>query len=606
MVLQRDQPLVIKGMAKPHEGIAVNFKGMTLRETASKNGEWSVTFPAQAAGGPYILKVDSRDNQVEFIDVYVGDVWLASGQSNMEWKLKWRVNNWQQEVEDSDFPMIRYFDVPNRFSSTEKTTLDSGQWQLAHPKNTADFSAIAWLFAKQAHIEKNVPIGIIDSSWGGTPAEAWVPKETLFANTDYAQETTDIYSDDIHTINANFKSSRQAQATKATLISGTKILDKIDITSMAKHVNWSKMNILDEQEFTDIVWFKKSFNVTADMLKDAKNEGVVKLDLGLYPKMAHVYVNGQKSAVKPGDTFHMLLDIPISKFNVGENIIAVRGLNDWSNKFKFGKPERMYLAFSNDKIPLSGEWAYNTIAEPKMPKYTRYWQKPATLYNGMIHPIVHYPVKGVIWYQGESNTRRAGAYADLFKDLISSWRERWNAPNLPFLFVQLAGFHPIQKKAVQQSFWADLREAQTQALALPHTGMAIALDVGDEYDIHPRDKHTVAKRLWRSARGVAYGEKILTSGPVFRSVTLNGNVVKASFTHIGEGFEQKSPLLGFELAGEDGQYVKANAIYDGNTVLVSVAEIDEPKFIRYGWSDNTDANLYNKEGLPALPFRHKI
>jgi sialate O-acetylesterase len=299
-----------------------------------------------------------------------------------------------------------------------------------------------------------------------------------------------------------------------------------------------------------------------------------------------------------------VLDIDKSHLKKGKNVIAIRTVEDWSNDAFFGASGDMWIQVGDQKINLEGTWKFNNRIEPPYPKVVRYEHSPGTLFNAMINPVAGYTINGAIWYQGESNVNKNQYYKDLFMALIDEWRVRWNQGPFPFMYVQLANYQQRYDNPTD-SDWAKLQEAQAQTLTLANTGMATAIDIGDAEDIHPRNKQDVGLRLWLQAKHLVYGENIIYSGPMYRGHVIKENKVEVSFDHVGKGLMQKNfdELVGFALAGEDQKFYWADAVIEGDRVILSAPEVPQPVAIRYGWADNPAVALYNKEGLPAVPFR---
>ena len=461
MVLQRGIPVHIWGNAAPSESVAVEFRGATRTAQADKIGRWSVYLPAGDAGGPFTLTVRGQ-NTLTFSDVLVGDVWVASGQSNMEFKLH-QVANAQTELAAANHPRIRLFQVERNVSPYPVSDLKAKSWAECTPETAENFSAVAYFFGRHLEDKLHVPIGLIDSTWGGTPAEAWTSLDDLGR----------------------------------------------DASLMPVFAQWGHM----------------SDDVERRMLEreQARKEA--------------------EKAASPG-----------------------------------AEPK-----------PLP--WAPNERLS---------WM-PAGLYNAMIAPLTSYPIRGAIWYQGESNAApgRAPLYAQLFKTLITDWRRNWAEGDFPFFFVQIANY-----KASAGEDWPEVRDAQRQALSLVNTGMAVTIDIGNPDNIHPTNKQDVGLRLALAARAVAYGEKIEYSGPLFRQATPLNNSLQVWFDHVGKGLVAKGgDLRGFEIAGPDAKFVPAEARIEGSSVVVSSTSVANPVYVRYGWSNNPDCNLFNADGLPASPFR---
>jgi sialate O-acetylesterase len=462
MVVQRGSPVHVYGMASPGEGVAVIFRGETQSTTSDSLGRWSLYMSPGEAGGPFRMIVRGT-NTIELNDILVGDVWVASGQSNMEFPMK-DLANPASEIAAAKYPKIRIFRVEHTPSDYPRSDVEAKKWTACTPENVGESSAVAYYFARDLHQKLNVPIGLIESFWGGTAAESWTSLQSLGA----------------------------------------------DASLMPVFAERSKM--INERE-TTILQLEQEDRDYEKAAAQAEAEG--------------------KPA--PGRSWH----------------------------------------------PDFAAWA------------------PAALYNGMIAPLTRFPIRGVIWYQGESNSgERSPLYSHLFQTMISDWRRSWDEGDFPFLFVQIANFTTGPDER-----WPEVREAQREALALRNTGMAVTIDIGDPDNIHPKDKLDVGLRLARAARAIAYGEKVEWSGPLYRQLTREEHALRVWFDH-AEGLTAKGgDVSGFEVAGADGKYVTAEAKIEGCSVIVSNPQVPDPVSVRYAWADNPKCNLYNREGLPASPFQ---
>ncbi|MGA2172103.1 MAG: sialate O-acetylesterase [Sedimentisphaerales bacterium] len=474
MVLQQGMQVPIWGWADPCERIVIKF-GISSRAwsgEADANGKWMVKIEPGKTGGPYEMTIEGK-NMITLKNILVGEVWVCSGQSNMEFMLNQAING-RQEANEANFPQIRLFTVGKKVSY-EPMKNCSGRWQECKPPSASGFSAVGYFFGRELYKQLNVPIGLIHTSWGGTPAESWMSSEYLEAD-------------------ANFKP----------------ILRRFEET------------------------------------------------VANYPELLKKYQEAKKER-----------DETIAKLKAE------------------GKP-----------VPPMQE-----IYEP-VGKGHQY--SPTGLYNGMILPIVPYGIRGAIWYQGESNAGRAYQYRTLFPAMIKNWRQTWGEGDFPFLFVQLANYKAVNPEPTE-SDWAELQEAQLMTLSTPNTGMAVTIDIGDANNvnnIHPPNKQDVGKRLALWALAKTYGKDIVYSGPIYKSMTVEGNKVVLSFNNVGGGLVAKGDLLkGFAIAGADKKFVWADAKIEGDTIVVSSDKIGEPAAVRYAWANNPVCNLYNKEGLPATPFR---
>jgi sialate O-acetylesterase len=435
MVLQRDMEIPVWGEADPGAEVRVTFDDEVTHATADDEGRWQANLESREAGGPHELTVTVGDDEVKLTDVLVGDVWVASGQSNMEWPVA-ASDNAETEAATADWPEIRFIDVPNQTGDKPRNSFETPGWQAVTPQNIGRFSAVAYFFGRDLHKELKVPVGLIGCNWGGTPMEAWTSREALESSPTFA---------------------------------------------------------------------------------------------------------------------------PLVK--------------------------------AADAPPADDKAAEDRRRGPQ--------NQPSALFNGMTSAVIPYAIRGVIWYQGESNAGRANQYAELSKLMIADWRNRWGQGDFPFLLVQLSAWEP------GGDGWPLLREAQVDTLETPNTGMAVAIDIGHRTDIHPKNKQEVGRRLALAARAVAYGQDLVYSGPMFRELTIENGKARLSFDHLGGGLTTVGELKGFEIAGADGKFVPATATIDAANVIVASDRVPEPTQVRYNWAAFPDGNLYNAEGLPAVPFRSK-
>ncbi len=598
MVLQRDINAPVWGTANSGEKIMVEINALVVSTIADENGKWKVYLPQFTAGGPYDLVVKG-ENEVKFSDVLFGDVWIASGQSNMEWRLD-NANNGQEEVNNANYPEIRLFYVPKRVGKTPKDDLEGGQWDKCSPEVAKSFSAVAYFFGRELHKDLNVPIGLINCNWGGTPAEAWTSQEMLEVLPDFEEKMIELengpnWEDDVAVNN-------DRMAEKARIVNESFNGIEEGVTKISYNTNDWKTVIAPnwEEKFNSVVWLRKMIEVP----KDFKGKEL-KFDLGRISNIAWVYFN----EVELGKVYHpnfVEFTVPANLVKSGKNVITVRMANSWGTITSFDGPEdRMKLYAPNGAVleDLSGPWKYHDGLEPEFPETIRYSHYPASLYNGMLFAVIPYGIKGAIWYQGESNAGRAYQYRSLFQSMIEDWRIRWEQGYFPFLFVQLANYMDIPEQP-EENDWAELREAQTMALRLPNTGMAVTMDIGERFDIHPRNKQDVGYRLALAAKSIAYGQDIVYSGPLYKGYEINGSDVEIAFDYVGSGLTMKGDKLkGFQIAGKDKKFYWADAQIVGGEVFVSSEKVKDPVAVRYNWGINMDGNLYNKNGLPASPFR---
>ncbi len=597
MVLQRDQKIHVWGKGIPSKKVRVSVAGLMGSTEVELDSTWSIKLPETKGGGPYILNV----NNTQIKDVYIGDVWVAGGQSNMEWALKSSVIGAEDEIAEGGYPEIRFFKVPLTYSAKPLDDVVGGEWKVANAENMPDFSAVAWFFAKRNHLEKDVPVGIIESNWGGTPAEGWTQAAVLAGmNASYSEEAKDI-EDNPEKWEEEVQTNEKRREMRDLLVSGPDSLTALKVSSLEyDDSQWKKIELPKSNPLQHIAWVRKEFKASAE---DAI------LHLPAIDQMAYIYLNGHLMHYKDWGAAMPEIEIPANILNSGTNVLTIRAINTWNNQPRVGESGEMYVLQGSNKINLEGTWNYsNDLVEPMLPKVDFLNWKPGMMYNAMIHPITNYAVKGAIWYQGESNAGRAGEYQQLFSAMITDWRKHWGIGDFPFLFVQLANF--MERESPQpESAWAFLREAQTQTLDLPNTGMAVIIDIGEEGDIHPKNKKDVGERLWLQARKVAFNEDILASGPVFENISVSEGKIVVTFSSVGEGLklsDGQEEVKGFILADSKGNFQEIAGKISGENEVVLESAIVNPSEIRYAWSDNPEVNLVNSINLPAVPFRYSF
>ena len=606
MILQRNTDVNIWGWADANENISVSFVGSTYNTIADNKGNWKVVLADLKPGGPYQMQI----NSITINNILVGDVWVCSGQSNMELPMRRVSWNYPSEIEHSENKYIRQFLVPDKYNFDEpQNDLSSGTWKSAFPENTPDFSATAYFFAKFLYEKYKVPIGLINSALGGSPVESWISGNALKKFPKYYNEAK-LFRDSIliKTIEASDRARSNAWYTLLHKVDrGFKDPENIWYKTNLNTSDWSTMEVpgywseeTDLGQLNGVIWFRKKVEIPSSMAGKS-----AKLILGRIVDADSAFINGQFVGTVSYQYPPRRYDIPTGLLKAGENTIVVRVI---SNIGKGGfVPDKQYAVVTKDtSINLTGEWKYRLGAEmPPLESQTFIRWKPTGLYNAMIAPLLNYKIKGVIWYQGESNAERPKEYLSLFSTMIKDWRTNWNEGDFPFLFVQLPNFMET-KSEPSESNWALLREAQLKTLSLPNTGMVVAIDIGEWNDIHPLDKKDVGYRFALAAEKLAYGDNIVYSGPIYKSMKIDGNKIILSFTHTGSGLIAKgdNKLKYFAIAGNNKKFVWANAKIENNKVVVWNDKVKNPVAVRYAWADNPDgANLYNKEGLPASPFR---
>ncbi len=607
MVLQRDREIPVWGVATPGENVVVFFNGSNYSTGTGTDGYWEILLPPMVAGGPFQMKIVGESGTREYVDILVGDVWLCSGQSNMEWVLANTLNA-EAVIRNGNHPRIRHFKVPHASAFSPEETLPGGEWQKATPKTVGGFTAIGYYFAKYIEQKEAVPIGLLNSSWGGSRIEPWMDAEAL-GYTNPARVAEEQKEKRGAAQDAFMEFLRSKLDTIPIADRGMRGEDAVWARKETDENSWEEMELpnLWEQagwEGTDgVFWFRKTIPLGKGMqIQDAT------LSLGPIDDNDQTWFNGHPIGATDQYNTNRVYRVPSKYLMEGANSITIRVTDTGGGGGIYGDPEQLYLEAGNKTILLAGKWKYKVGMVHPGPISHDDNQQPTLLYNKMIHPILKFPIKGVLWYQGESNAgnpKDAGEYAELFKSLITSWRKLFQGGDFPFLYVQLANYMEARKQP-EPSNWALLRESQGKALELPNTGQAVIIDIGEAGDIHPRNKEDVGMRLALAAEHIVYGRDVEFSGPVLRNMQKQGARIVLQFDHIGGGLVAKNsePLKGFSLAGKNGHFVWANAVIKGDKIEVSAAEIADPVAVRYAWADNPEgANLYNKEGLPAGPFR---
>lgn len=614
MVLQRRKPIPLWGWADAGERVTVTFANQTKTGKAAKNGQWRINLDPVEAGGPYQLIVKGKKNTVTFDDVLTGEVWICSGQSNMEWPLA-SATNGKEESKIANYPQIRQLAVGKAMSLTPASNIE-GDWTVCTPATAPNYTAVGYFFAKQLQKELNVPIGLINTSWGGTHSETWTSRDAMNRDDELktvAEKLPRTYPDVVQSGKERVKRLLQEQQGGLPTIDETKTWASPDLNTSA----WKSMNTPGDWEWgglptlDGVVWFRRE--ITIPEKSTLKN---VKFQVGSIDDDDSTFVNGQLVGTTKG-LVNRAYEIPEGLLKPGRNVIAIRVRDNGGGGGIMGQPEQFRLSGDNLEFPLAGSWQYR-VADVNPSSYNPGPNTYATqLFNAMLNPLIPYAVAGAIWYQGESNAGRAYQYRRTFPLMIQDWRQHWGY-DFPFLFVQLASFNASNGDSRRGSAWAELREAQTMTLQLPNTGMAVTADIGEATDIHPKNKHDVGNRLAAEAMRVAYpkaggqaGELApadVSRGPMFGKMTpdRNGGVV-VTFRNADSGLLVKDKygyLKGFELAGADQKFYYAKAEIEGNTVHVYCDSVAAPVAVRYGWADyNGEVNLYNKQGFPAVPFR---
>lgn len=607
MVLQRGIKIPVWGMAAPGAVIVAKLGNAKASTKADQQGNWKLTFPVFKAGGPYSLEITEAGKQrsgIKLNGILIGDVWVASGQSNMEWKVE-QAKDAQKEIADASFPQIRFLVVEQDKQLKPQADIKGGKWKVCDTNNVKPFSAVAYFFARKIHHDQNIPIGIIQSTWGGTPIEAWTSREMLITSPITKSRT--LSNDTLHFTQEDIIKDSLSWVRIWDIVNNPQNnADKIFTASTYNDTGWTSIempNVLKDfgiGYYEGIVWLRKKIT-----LPESFSQKDLTINLG-HPEMIYsFYFNGEEICknIWFNNATHAYT-IPAGLLKPGENTIAIRVAMLWGGGGLNPPAGELYITDGGSKITLAGKWLYKQDIEPVFPKIRNNQIYPTVLYNGMINPVIPYGIKGFIWYQGEANAAAAYDYRKLFPMMISDWRQRWQQGNLPFLFVQLANFMET-KQLPSESEWAELREAQTLTLSQPNTGMACAIDIGEGNDIHPKNKQEVGRRLALIANKMVYKQNDIASGPMYKSYRTAGNRIYIQFKNTGAALSAKDgkALTGFAMAGKDKVFYWAHASIVGNEVMVTCDKVAAPVAVRYAWADNPECNLMNAAGLPAVPFR---
>ena len=632
-VLQRDKPLPIFGGAAPGERVTVQLGAQSQSAQTDADGRWKVTLQAQPVGGPHELRVKGAAQTLTRRDLWMGEVWLLGGQSNMRWSLNSTPGGAGDAARAND-PKLRLFLVEMRPAATPQTDV-GGRWRAASPDSTLPFSAIGYYFAQRLRREfgPQMPIGLIRDAWDGTRIEPWISREVLRQNAVGAPIAAKAEADALKQSakragwDAQYAEELAAFQTRQSALELQIARDDVGLKAGWGAADfddgtWATMAVAGRPDPSaagqnGAFWYRRPVEIPASWAgRD------LSLRLGRVAEAAQVFFNGQAVGTLPQVAWEAdtpSLRVPAAIVKADTNSLAVRVL-DYGGapgglggaEFQFGLAPSLARAGDGEILPLFRNWKWKVgtafASEQGAQRPTPrpgFWETSTAagaLYDGMIAPIAPYALRGALWYQGESNTAQADAYKTLFPLLISSWREAWN-DSFPFLWVQLANYQKPQSQP-EDSDWARLREAQLQTLSVPGTAMALAIDLGEADNIHPGRKREVAERLALAALQTAYGRAIESSGPLFQKITTENGALRLHFSH-AKGLKVRGDALGgFAIAGEDRVWKWAPARIEGENVVVMSPDVPAPVAVRYAWATNPDtANLYNGADLPASPFR---
>ncbi len=607
MVVQRDRPSVFWGWDQPGATVRVDWAGRQAKATAASDGKWMVRIDPPKTGGPYQLSVVGSAGTVSLSDILVGDVWICSGQSNMEMGVS-MVNDAQKEIQAANHPTLRLF-LGLRGMGLSPLPLVAGSWALCTPQNIAQggwggFPATAYFFGRELNEKLDVPIGLVATSWGGTAGEAWVPRAELEKIGDWKPQ--------FQTIDERLKPGAEAESVIVERWFGkndplsaahaeSEQYDDSAWKSIAGPNTYPAMGVKDHP---GVVWLRGEFDLKSE--PNASEEIV--LSVGSAWDTCSVWLNGKYVGTSNNGLIWQQYKVLGSAMRAGRNRVAIRLLSGNGGGGVGSGPDNVVVYRPSGPVKI-GNWKLGVGATLKQTGpfpmvVENNPSAPASLYNAMMHPYAPMAVKGAIWYQGESNVGRAGQYVKILKGMSSGWRQAFENPNMPFYIVQLSSYGNRMVQPGDES-WAELRYAQAiAAKEIPNSGLAVTVDIGDAKDIHPKNKQDVGKRLALLALHRTYGKAVVDQGPTFAGQTIDGNKIRLRFTSVGGGLEPKNTdLVGFAVAGSDRKWHWATARIEGDAVVVESAEVAQPVAVRYAWDADPANNLRNREGLPATPFR---
>jgi sialate O-acetylesterase len=607
MVLQRNQDFSIWGWGDTDTPVTIQLQEQSVTVSPNENGKWEAKFEAIDLGDPFSIAISSGQNSVELNNVLAGDVWICSGQSNMEWVVR-QAGNPQQEIANGDWPLIRHVRIDHVTSPSKLDDVNNTGWQVCSPDTVGSFSAVGYYFARKLQRELNVPIGLLHTSWGGTIIETWISPESLKTHPDFKDAIAKLESvtqnpqqqqaraNKLDQWDRDFRKALEDQSTQWK----APATDDSAWKAIKAPGSWESQGY---QQLDGVAWYRRTIT-----LPDSWDSQPASISLAKIDDVDLTFVNGVKVGSLSDWTKIRNYKIPANVLKAGENSIAIRVTDSAGGGGIIGDPTDMFIVRTGEpSISLAGTWKFKKSdltrklgERPEQP--FRGPNHPTLLSNAMVNPFLLVRAKGVIWYQGESNARRAYQYRSLMPLLIEDWRKRFGQ-DFSFYWVQLANF-TAPRDTPGDSQWAELREAQTMALTVPKTGQAVIIDIGEARDIHPKNKQDVGKRLALNALAKDYGKSIVYSGPMFKSVDFAENHATIEFDYAGGLNSKNEPLKQFQIAGADKKFVWANAKIDGTNVIVSSPSIKQPVAVRYAWADNPEGcNLYNAAGLPACPFR---
>lgn len=610
MVVQRNSELTVPGTAAPGSTVKVTATwndGVQTTAKADANGRFTAKIATPEAGGPYIMTFDDGNGQpLRLVNILSGEVWVCSGQSNMEMNIILDgLMNGASESVIANHPDLRMLQIKKALTYSEKDDceVNHGGWLVCDPENMKKISSIAYLFGRNLQETLGVPVGVIESCWGGTVCEAWSPYDALVGIDGFQNQLAIAEKCGYDDAKVQSYCAKLINECGSTIADGGKQFDPAKLNT-----TWEKMPVpsyWDEHGYTaldGLAWYQTEIEVPEDLAGKPMT-----LSAGYFDDEESTYFNGTLIGSTVGHNMQRVYAVDGSLVKPGKNVISIRVRDYGGPGGTTGNPDDYYALLPNGtRVDIKGDWYFHVLADlTKAPELALALSigsnnYPACLYNAMIHPLHVMPVKGVIWYQGESNVGRAQQYSDMFKSMIGSWRERWNNPAMPFYWVQISAMG-VPSVEQPESGWAHLRQAQANAMELPNTGMVTSIDLGHPVDIHPKNKQEVARRLSDMALSRTYGIERETAAPSPVSTKFNGHEVVIRFDKTL--VPRSAAIQGFIVAGKDGKFVQGQAKLRGtDTLVISTPEVKTPTVVRYLWADFPYVNLFGENGLPVLPF----
>jgi len=608
MVLQRDAPITVWGWSEPNQAVTVSIKDDSATTNAGADGSWRIVLPKIAVGDPFEINVTSNESAIVLKNVLAGEVWICSGQSNMEWKVS-DAGDADNEIANGVHPMIRHVKINNVTKTSPQLRAANSGWSVCSPETVGDYTAVGYYFARRLHKDLQVPIGLVNTTWGGTVIEAWIEGRVLRAHPDFAEVVRGIEAEAADVEKAARVAAEKKEWTKQLPGALDSSPEKFHPTDFDDS-DWKTIPVPGYWEYNGykavdgVAWYRNKMSIPASWVGKP-----LTVSLGVIDDIDVTYVNGEQVGSTTGWNVQRSYEVAPSVNNANEISIAVRVTDGGGGGGLVGTAEQYWLSVEGEEpLSIAGDWKMQL--EPATQKLgpapseaSGGSNTPTGLFNAMVNPIIPFKAKGVIWYQGESNAERGKQYQALFPMLINNWRDRWQ-DEMSFYWIQLANFQAPSKWPYNSS-WAELREAQTMTLSLPKTGQAVIIDIGEANDIHPKNKQDVGDRLARHALAKDYGKDVKYSGPQYANFSVKDNKARVQF-EFSDGLttQDGKPLARFELAGEDRKFYWAEAEIDGEEVVVSCKDVQTPVAVRYAWAENpAGCNLTNDTGLPASPFR---